>query len=261
MTAEYPITLDVIRFLGIAGRIGGFTMAVPALGSEPVPMRVRILLVIAITVALIPIIPATWFTPTEGSPIGIVYLLKLVGAEAALGLIVALMLRLFMEAFAFAGELIGIHMGFAFAQQLDPSLEQTTSMIGKLMTMIFLMVFLAVGGHLVVLRLAAHSFSILPPGGLVLSEGMESGVLQASARLFVLGFKLSLPVFCIIFFIDIGLALMTKFGQEFQVLMLAFPIRIGLGLFILAASVPVIVPWGRLATLDALDEIWSLLIL
>jgi len=195
LNAEYPIVVDVIRFLGIAGRIGGFTMAVPVLGSQPVSMRMRALLVVATTVALLPIVPATWFVPDQGAPIGMLHVLTLVGTEVALGLVVALILRCFMEAFTFAGDLIGIHMGFAFARQVDPTLGQSTSLLGRMLSLTFLMVFLTVGGHFFVIRMAADSFSVFPPGGLELYDGVAGNVIEVSAKLLTIGLRLALPVF------------------------------------------------------------------
>jgi flagellar biosynthesis protein FliR len=44
--------------------------------------------------------------------------------------------------------------------------------------------------------------------------------------------------------INVALGLMTRFGEEFEVLMLAFPIRIAVGFFVMAATIPV---WVHLA--------------
>lgn len=259
MTVDASLTLDVVRFLGVWGRIGGFLLAFPPLGGETVPVRARVLLGVAVTVVLFPLVgPGFDVGPTPGR-LSLLTLALLVGSEFILGAVVALVLRLFIEAFTLAGDMMGIHMGFAFAQQVDPTLGQNSSMIGSWMTWIFLMIFLSVGGHLVLLRIAGESFAALPPGALILNPETQAGVLEISAQLFVLALALSLPVLCMVLFVDAGMAMMTKFGPEFQVLILAFPIRIGLGLFVTAASVPVLIAVGRRTAEQALTSLAQLL--
>ena len=84
-------------------------------------------------------------------------------------------------------------------------------------------------------------------------------MIEISAKLVLIGLKLSLPVLAITFMVDVGLAMMTRFGPEFQVLMVAFPIRIGLGLFVLVATAPVLVPMARDACQQALGSVSQLL--
>jgi flagellar biosynthetic protein FliR len=239
--------------------MGGILLAIPGIGGETVPIRVRAGLALATGVVLLPVVPPTGSYSGGGETLGLVSLTMLVGTEFLVGLVATLVMRLLLETFALAGEIMGLQMGLSFAQQVDPSTRQPMSMIGQLMSWILLIVFLNLGGHYLLLRLAAGSFSAFPPGSLILTQQTAEGILQWSEHFFVDAFRLALPVICIVLIVDIGLALMTKFGQEFQVLMLAFPIRIGLGLFVITASLPVIVPFARESSVEAIDNLARIL--
>jgi flagellar biosynthetic protein FliR len=259
LTFDTSLTLDVVGFMGVWGRTGGFLMALPPLAGEFIPFRLRLLLAVAVSVVLFPVVGSTFDVGSSPGRMNVLELVLVIGSEFILGAVVALLVRLFIEAFTLAGDMMGIHMGFAFAQQVDPTMNQNSSMMGQWMTWVFLVLFLALDGHLALLRVAKESFAALPPGALVLNAGTQAGILEISAELFVLGMTLSLPVLCMVLFVDAGMAMMTKFGPEFQVLILAFPIRIGLGLFVAAASLPVVIAVARRTTVRALSEVAGLL--
>jgi hypothetical protein len=61
---------------------------------------------------------------------------------------------------------------------------------------------------------------------------MADSAIELGSRIFSEGFRLSLPIFAVILTINIAMALITKFAQEFQVMMLSFPLRLAVGLFV-----------------------------
>ncbi len=106
---------------------------------------------------------------------------------------------------------------------------------------IFYMSFLIIDGHHEIIRIAVGSFKVLGAGEFMLSEGIVYGAVEASSQIFRLGLKLALPVFTVILIVNIGMGLLARIGQDFPVLMLSFPIRIGLGLTILGIMFPTII--------------------
>jgi flagellar biosynthetic protein FliR len=244
--------VDAVRFLALFARVAGLLTALPLLNAGPVPVRFRLLLALAITLTLAPVLPPEWQIPVRAEPVGLVLLTVIMVQEVLMGLIAGLCVRLVQEAFAFGGAAIGRDMGFGFAQQVDPALEETTPLIGTLLNFVFLMVFILADGHLALIRLVGDSLAV-PPGAFSLGPDIGNAVSKGVTDLFAVGLRLSLPILAAMLFVNIGLALMAKFGEEFEVLMLAFPIRIGLGLLLLAASAPVFIPLGR----DLLNQVLS----
>lgn len=244
MTLTLPLPLDVVLFTALLARITGFLILAPVVGSRVVPMRWRVLLCMAASVLLSSVLPADWtIVPAQGT-VGVVYLVLLIGSEILLGIFVSVFVHVMFEMYAFAGHVVGFNMGFAFARQVDPTLDVQRPMISVFMAQLFTIVFVVSGGVELLLQLGALSVYMLPPGSFSpVAIGMKP-LVDITAQIFLVGFQLALPVFCVTLFINIALGLMTRFGEEFQVLMLAFPIRIAVGFFIMLSTIPL---WVHMA--------------
>jgi flagellar biosynthetic protein FliR len=244
VTLDIPLPVDIVGYAALVARIGGFLVIAPVVGSRAVPVRWRVLFSVMTALAVASALPAHWQTPRPDGPLGLPYLAALIGSEVLLGLVVSLLVHTMFEIFSFAGHVIGINMGFAFAQQIDPTLEIQSSMVSVFMTQMFTIVFVVSGGIDLLLQLAVLSVHRIPPGGFSLGQVGTGPLITAVGRIFATGFELALPIFCVTMFINVALALMTRFGEELQVLMLAFPVRIAVGFYIVFATVPL---WVHLA--------------
>lgn len=244
MTLSLPLPLDIVGFTALFARVSGFFIVAPIVGSRVVPMRWRVLMCLAVSLLLASVLPEHWRLSQPDGAVGFVYLSVLIGSELLLGIMVSLFVHVMFEMYAFAGHVVGINMGFAFARQVDPTLDVQSSMVSVLMTQLFTIVFVALGGIDLLLRLAAFSVQRLPPGAFAPSAIGLAPMTRITGQIFAVGFQLALPVFCVTLFINIALGLMTRFGEEFQVLMLAFPIRIIVGFFIMSATIPL---WVHMA--------------
>lgn len=240
MTAEFPMVLALIRFLALFGRMGGFLAAIPFF-SKSVPVRILLLLNLTLSTVLFPTLPAGWGNGLGNALFCLPHLMLIMFREVLLGIVAALQIRVMLEIFALAGERIGRNMGFTMAKEFDPTLESQLSIIGVLLTQTFIVLFIMRGFHLDCLRIAAASLQQFGPGEFVPDLNIVVYIQQLLSWMFVSAYKLAIPVICVVLFINLAMGLMTKFGQEFQVLMLAFPIRIGLGILILISLIPVII--------------------
>ena len=61
-----------------------------------------------------------------------------------------------------------------------------------------------------------------------------------AGELFVLGLRFAAPVIAVILVGNVSLAILGRAAPQLNILSVAFPIQIGLGLFALAATIPVI---------------------
>lgn len=259
MNLALPLPADVLRYAALLARISGFLFLAPVIGAQVVPMRWRVLLAAAATVVLAPVLPADWRTPPVAGTIGFPYLAVLVGSELLLGLMVSLFVHILFETFSFAGTVVGIHMAFEFAQQVDPSLEGQSSVMSVFMTQMLTLVFVSLGGVELLLQLAVLSVRRLPPGMAAATTLGLPSLVAAIAQMFAAGFQIALPIFCVTLLINVSLGMMTRFGEEFEVLMLAFPVRIAVGFFVMAAAIPVWVHVAGRLTHHAIGRLARLL--
>jgi flagellar biosynthetic protein FliR len=139
------------------------------------------------------------------------------------------------------------------ARVIDPSSSISSTLMASVYMQLFALMFVVVNGHHQVIRLAALSFKTLGAGEFVFTNDMAINVLQLSSRIFQMGLQIAFPIFAVILLINIGMGLMARAAQGFPVLMLSFPLRLGVGLLILISTIPVVVVLARENNLQLLD--------
>ena len=211
------------------------------MSSMHVPAKVKAGTSLIITFILLPILPENWQHSALQEYMSMWGILLIMFGEVLLGMVIALIVRLLLETIMIGGFIIDRNVGYAMARAVDPTLDSNTTIIATFMMQIFLVIFLIFDVHLDMIRLLAFSFQEVAPGSFMIKNSTKDIVFLLGSQMFSLGFKLALPVFTIILFTNIAMALMARFGQEFEVMMLSFPIRLGLGLMTISILMPVFI--------------------
>jgi flagellar biosynthetic protein FliR len=253
------LTIDVVGLAALYGRLAGFFFGLPLYSSSLLPVPWRAALPLAVSVLLAPALPPDWGRVVGMATHSVPGLALLMLRELALGLTAALFVRLLQEIWFLAGDLIGMEMGLSFAQQIDPNLEQESNLISTFFGHLFILLLLATGMHLDLLRLVVQSVERMPPGGFVPDVALADAVGAGAARLFSEALRLALPVFVAIGLVQLGMAMVARFCQDFEVLMLAFPVQIGVGLLVLALSVPALVGANRGLAQEVVEMVGAVL--
>ena len=145
------------QFLLPLFRIASMLMVMPVIGTQLVPVRVRLYLALAICVVLAPTLP-----PMPQVDSVSLQSMLLVGEQVLIGVMFGFMLQLYFHLFTVAGQIIAVQMGLGFASMVDPSNGVSVPVLGQFLLMLVTLLFLAMNGHLVVLEVLAESFVTLP---------------------------------------------------------------------------------------------------
>ncbi len=229
---------DTAQILALVStRLTGLFLIAPVFSSRAVPVRVRSALLLVFSLLLLPAATAS----AEGSagvsprvlPVSLV-------TEVVLGLVLGLGAALFIAAAESAGDMLAVQMGLSGANVLDPSSGTQMPIVGQFLGLFALTLILAVGGHLVLLETLTVSLRVFPPGGpLDLEQGIPGAVGMLGAQ-FVLGLRFAAPVVAAMMIGNATLGVMAKTVPQLNVLMMAFPLQIGIGLLTLALTLPLI---------------------
>ncbi len=219
-------------FLVLVSRIGGLLAALPVFSGRTIPIKVKLCLVLALSLMLAPSIsmPALSLDP-----------MILAGgmlSEMAIGVTIGLAVRLLFGALEVAGELLGIQMGFGAVHLFDPATSQQTPMVAQFFTMVASLIFLSLNAHLFAMATIIHSYEAIPAFGAHLSSHLGEEILLLSQRMFTIGLKLSAPVLIAILLINVLMALLGRAVPQVQVFVLSFPITIAGGLLVLSLGMP-----------------------
>ncbi|MCP9451588.1 MAG: flagellar biosynthetic protein FliR [Nitrospira sp.] len=222
-------------FLALIVRVGGLVAALPILSGHAVPMKVKVLLVLALGAVLAPLIrlPAVPFDPLA--------LAAGLAGELAIGLTIGLAVRLFFGALELAGDIVGMQMGFGVVQLLDPATSHQTPVIGRFFTLLALLVFLSLNAHVLVVSTIVASYEAIPAFGTLLPMGLGEEILYLSREMFVIGLKLAAPVLATVLVTNVLLAILGRTVAQINVFVLSFPVTIAGGLAILALAIPFVV--------------------
>lgn len=222
-------------FVLTALRIGGLMLVAPAWSAKTVQMRLRTALIVVFAVMIAPSANATAdLTTLQITPATFL-------AETAVGFVIGLAAALVIAAAEFAGELITVTIGLSGAAIFDPVRNTQGMILGQFMQLLSLVVLLIGGGHILMLQALAASFQAMPLGAPInLGAGFAAFVPMAST-IFSTGLQFSAPVIAAVLVTNIALAVLGRAAPQLQIMSLAFPIQIGVGLLTFAGSLALVV--------------------
>lgn len=207
-------------------RIAALLMSMPIIGTQLVPTRIRLYLALALTVVLVPGLPAA--PAVEGISL---QALVLVAQELLIGVMLGFALQLFFQAFVVAGLIIATQMGLGFASTVDPANGISTAVVGQFLTMLVTLLFLAMNGHLVVIEVLTESFVTLPIGGGFL-VGHYWEVAGKLGWVLGAGLLLVLPAITALLVVNLAFGVMTRAAPQLNIFSIGFPLTLVIGLVI-----------------------------
>lgn len=221
-------------FVLSALRVGGLVMVAPVWSAKMVPMRARAALIVIFALILNP-------AATAGVNLDVLRITPASFlAESSIGLVIGLAAAIFVAGAEAAGEQMTVSIGLSGAAIFDPVNNTQGALLAEFMKMLALVVLLIGGGHLVMLRALSDTFRVLPLGAPVnLGAGFHELVPMART-VFSSGIQFAAPVVAAVLVMNIALAVLGRAAPKLQIMSIAFPLQIGLGLLTLAGSLALI---------------------
>jgi flagellar biosynthetic protein FliR len=220
--------------LGIlVARPGTLIAAAPAFGGAFAPAPVRLGLAIVLAILMLPAVPPSALASTAG--LGLVVL-----REMAIGLLMALALRAVLAGAELGGHLTGSQLMLSYGSVVDPQGGVRNNLVAALYGNLALLTFIAMNGHHALLRALAASYTTLPIGVGGIGPSLGATVVQLLGIVFVLGARLAAPIVVVMLLIEVGTALMARVAPSLNLMVVAPPLRVSVGLLAMAAMVPLV---------------------
>ena len=211
-------------------------MVMPLVGGSFVPVRVRLLLAIVITIAVAPTLPATEIQDVL-SAAGLVTMIQ----EIGIGVVMGFLVQLVFDAIALGGQVIGMSMGLGFAVFLDRARGVSVPVLGQLFLMLGMLIFLALDGHLAMIQLLARSFQAWPISEKGLTMPIVAELLLWSGNLFVFGLKIALPAITALLVVNLSFGVMSRAAPTLNLFAVGFPVAMLLGFTVIFLNMGVLV--------------------
>lgn len=253
MPVENPLSLPVLlTFLLVLARVSGVFAFVPIPGFRSSPVAARVVLSVALSVALLPV----W--PRIAAPAGPGRIFAWVGAEAAFGLMIGVAVAFVTEGFLIATQALALQAGYAYASTIDPSSEADSGVLTVMAQLSANLLFFTTGMDRAVIRAMASNLDRHPPGTFWADLSSGPALVSLGAQAFITGLRLALPVVALLLLVDITLALTGRIQAQLQLLSLAFPVKMLAAVALLAslaAVFPILFSQSAGRTLEAVGKL------
>jgi flagellar biosynthetic protein FliR len=210
-------------------RLSALLLLTPLLQALGLPMRVRVVLILALSAMLVSGMRLLPPNPPSDLPamIGAGINEVMVGALMAFGIFAA------FAAFSFAGNALDLQIGFNIANVFDPVTRAQSPLLASLLAMLAVALFFGMDAHHAVLRGFAWSLERIPLGA-GLAQPDPAIIIRQFGIVFTLGLTLAAPVLFCLFLVELALAVLSRNLQQMNIFVLAAPIKIVVGLAMLA---------------------------
>jgi flagellar biosynthetic protein FliR len=222
----------VSLFTLVLCRVGGLFLVAPFFSRGGVPLRARVLLAVAISLCLLPIVPS------QSSPGDAASVAAGMAGELAIGVAIGLFARLLLTAFQLAGEIIAFQMGFALASSFDPESEATEPVISSIHLGLVTLLFLVLDGHHLLVRAIAASFETFPVGAGLESETLARGLLASASEMYETGARVAAPVAGLLLLLNAMIGFVNRITPQLSIFNIGFPITVVGGMLGLLVVLP-----------------------
>lgn len=231
---NYTFSLvDFEILLLVLVRISCFVFVAPFYGLGNVPTRVKIGLSVVIAILVSGFADQSAITYT-----GVIGYAVIVLREGITGLLIGLAANICNSIILFAGNIIDMDVGLAMAQEFDPMMKTQVTITGNLYQYFVLLLMLVTNMHHYILRALIDSYQVIPVNGQVFDWAViADSWIQFMGDMFVIAFRIVLPVFACMMILNCILGIMAKVAPQMNMFAVGIQLKVLLGMAVLFLTV------------------------
>ncbi len=231
-------------------RVLALIAAAPVLSHRALPVRAKVALGIAIALVIAPTIQA----PPLQQNLDAVFFETLV-RNALIGATLGFAIRILFAGVELAGQMIGLQVGLSYGGFFNPEATDTDNPVANFISLLVLLLFIAIDGHLMVIYGLRQSFEVFPIAG----DGVHALAFDAlaglGAQVFSIALSISLPILAVMLLINVVLGVMARVSPQLNLFAVGFPVTLCGGMIVLFLFIPHLEGPIR-ATLERTLSIW-----
>ncbi len=233
-------------------RISALLLAAPLVSLRVVSVRIRIALAIVLTAFIFPMLDLPVIDATSADGI------RLIVHELFIGILFAIVLQVVNAAMVLAGQSMSMSMGLGMAQTIDPNAGQVP-VLSSFLVVLSTLIFLSVGGHLIMIKLILQSFEVLPIGGAIMVKETLANVIEWTAMAFLGAVLVALPIMLTMMLINLCIGIVTRAAPALNIFAVGFPAMVLTGMVLIVVYMVNIghrIEWIWLEAFDTAQSIW-----
>lgn len=224
---------NIVIYMLIFTRLTGLMQTAPFFSTIQAPAMVKLWFSATIAFIIYPIVYANKsFVLPHGMPDFII----LISIEFFIGFLIGFVANLIIEGVRMSGSILAIQMGLSMSEALDPATGINATELSRIYVYLATLVFLSTGAYQMLFIAVFNSFSAIPMGVFpAFNPEVVSAMVQLFAQLFKIAFGVALPIFAVLLISDMLLGMMSKMMPQMNIYMVALPVKIYIGLFLMLA--------------------------
>ncbi len=220
-------------FLLIMVRISTFVFVAPLFGQRGIPPQAKIGFSGAIAIMILYTVK-----PVEAVYYSTLGFGILVFKEAITGLLIGYAANICSSIITHTGFIIDMEIGISMASEFDPVLNTQVTVTGNIYQYFMLLFLIITNMYQFILRAMIDSFAVIPLGGAVFEpDYLITAMIDYVTNVFVIGFRIFLPVFATMLIMNVVLGVMAKVAQQMNMFSVGIQLKIIAGLSVLFLTV------------------------
>ena len=250
---------EITAFLGAwvwpFTRISAMMLVAPIFSAKSIPIRIRVAAAIAITMVVAPILPPLPLVEfISGDAVLIAFHQVIIGAAMGFAL------QLAFNIFVMSGHILAMQAGLGFSMMNSPQDGVQVTVVGQLYLMLATLLYLAMDGHLILIREVINSFNILPIGINGITPTGYWMLISWSSKMFLSAVMMVLPAITALLMVNVSFGVMAKASPQLNPFSVGFLITIILGFAIIYVTMPTLIPYFEQIMTDIFQLIKDILL-
>ena len=231
---EYAFSLkDFEIFILVLVRVSCFVYIAPFFGMANVPNRVKVGLAVCIALLVNGFVDASGIKYT-----GMIGYSVIVLKEGITGLLIGLAANICNSIILFAGNIIDMDIGLSMAQQFDPVNRTQVTLSGNLYFYLIMMLLVVTDMHHVILNSFVDVFELVPINAQFFDwEHLSTAFVTYLGDLFVIAFRIMLPIFACIMILNSILGILAKVSPQMNMFAVGMQMKVIVGFFVLYLTI------------------------
>lgn len=229
------ISMNSAAWLLVFARMGGLLGMNPLFARRNVPSAIRAGLTFLLTALIAPGITVTGLAASNSLELAVGML-----GELMIGFCCGYVFQIFYYMLFFAGDLLDTHFGMSMAKVFDPGSNVQMSVSSTFLNILFILYIFVTDSHLLLIRIFADSFQVLPAGAFSFSQESARFFLELFVSTFSLALRLVLPFMAAEFVLELSMGVLMKLIPQIHIFVINIQFKMLLGLLLLLAfSAPI----------------------
>lgn len=220
-------------FLMILVRVATFVFVAPFFGMTNTPFRVKIGFSVFVSLLLFQILPKTGLDYQ-----GVFGFAAIIVKEGITGLLIGFAASICNSIILLAGNMIDMEIGLSMATTFDPMTNSQVNITGNLYNYFILMLLIVTDMHHYILRAVVDSYQLIPIAGQNFDwEHLFTSFLAFVTDLFVIAFRIILPIFVVSMILNAILGIMAKVAPQMNMFAIGMQLKLLVGFVILFLTI------------------------